>query len=69
MEHLDLRHREAFRHAESLHVNFYEDHLPEDYVIEQAGSLEGYRATSARYQTNMELRLNWGLMRSIAIPV
>jgi len=33
-EYPDLRLREVFRHAESLHVNFYEDHLPEDYVIE-----------------------------------
>jgi len=34
-EHPDLRLREVFRHAESLHVNFYEDQLPEDYVIER----------------------------------
>lgn len=33
-EYPDLRLREVFRHAESLHVNFYEDHLPEDYVVE-----------------------------------
>jgi hypothetical protein len=33
-EYPDLKLREVFRHAESLHVNFYEDHLPEDYVIE-----------------------------------
>ncbi len=33
-EYPDLRLREGFRHAENLHVNFYEDHLPEDYVIE-----------------------------------
>ncbi|MBO3800424.1 MAG: PaREP1/PaREP8 domain-containing protein [Candidatus Brockarchaeota archaeon] len=33
-EYPELRLREVFRHAESLHVNFYEDHLPEDYVIE-----------------------------------
>jgi len=25
--------REVFRHTESLHVNFSEDHLPEDYVL------------------------------------
>jgi len=33
-EYPDLKLREVFRHAESLHINFYEDHLPEDYVIE-----------------------------------
>ena len=24
----------AFAHAEKLHVNFYEDHLPEDHIDE-----------------------------------
>ncbi|MBI4362963.1 MAG: hypothetical protein HY558_07295 [Euryarchaeota archaeon] len=33
-ERPDWQLKEAFRHAESLHVNFYEDHLPEDYVRE-----------------------------------
>jgi HEPN domain-containing protein len=33
-EYPDLKLREVFRHAKSLHINFYEDHLPEDYVIE-----------------------------------
>jgi hypothetical protein len=33
--------REVFRHAESLHVNFYEDHLPEDYIIESKMVIEG----------------------------
>jgi len=30
----------GFRHAESLHVNFYEDHLPEDYIIESKRIIE-----------------------------
>ena len=32
--------RNVFRHAESLHINFYEDHLPEDYVLESKGIIE-----------------------------
>lgn len=30
----------AFKHAESLHVNFYENHLPEDHVTESKKVLE-----------------------------
>lgn len=33
-EHPEWGLRDAFRHAESLHANSYEDHLPEDYVSE-----------------------------------
>lgn len=32
--------RIVFRHAESLRVNFYEDHLPEDYVLESKKVIE-----------------------------
>ena len=39
-ENPEWRLRDAFRHAESLHVNFYEDHLPEDYVAESKGVIE-----------------------------
>lgn len=39
-EHPEWRLRDVFRHAESLHVNFYEDHLPEDYVIESKRIVE-----------------------------
>lgn len=39
-EHPEWRLREVFRHAESLHVNFYEDHLPEDYIIESKKVIE-----------------------------
>ncbi len=30
----------AFKHAESLHVNFYENHLPEDHIMESKKVLE-----------------------------
>lgn len=30
----------AFKHAESLHVNFYENHLSEDHIIESKKVLE-----------------------------
>lgn len=33
-DHPEWMLRNVFRHAESLHTNFYEDHLPEDYVVE-----------------------------------
>ncbi len=33
-EHPGWRLMDAFKHAESLHVNFYEDHLPADHVRE-----------------------------------
>ena len=39
-EHPKWRLRDAFRHAESLHINFYEDHLPEDYIIESKKVIE-----------------------------
>jgi len=39
-EHPERKLRDAFRHAESLHVNFYEDHLPGDYVIESRKVVE-----------------------------
>lgn len=35
-EHPDWRLREAFAYANSLHTNFYEDWLTEDFVIEAA---------------------------------
>lgn len=31
-EHPELKLIDAFKHAESLHINFYEDHLPEDHI-------------------------------------
>lgn len=47
-ERPEWRLKEAFRHAESLHVNFYEDHLPEDYVRESGQvvrkAVEGLRS-------------------------
>jgi len=39
-EHPEWRLKDVFRHAESLHTNFYEDHLPEDYVIESKKVIE-----------------------------
>jgi len=33
-ERPEWRLMDAFKHAESLHVNFYEDHLPADHVEE-----------------------------------
>jgi HEPN domain-containing protein len=39
-EHPEWRLRDVFRHAESLHLNFYEDHLPGDYILESMGVVE-----------------------------
>lgn len=31
-EHPELKLIDTFKHAESSHINFYEDHLPEDHI-------------------------------------
>jgi len=33
----------AFKHAESLHVNFYENRLPEEHVVESKKVEESIR--------------------------
>ncbi|MCP8321470.1 MAG: PaREP1 family protein [archaeon] len=39
-EHREWDLMSAFAHAERLHVNFYEDHLPEDHVVESKKVIE-----------------------------
>ena len=39
-EHPELRLIDAFKHAESLHINFYEDHLPDDHVMISANVIK-----------------------------
>jgi len=39
-EHPEWNLMNAFKHAESLHVNFYENHLPEDHVMASKKVLE-----------------------------
>ena len=38
-EHPEWELRDAFRHAENLRVNSYEDHLPEDYAFESGEAI------------------------------
>ncbi len=39
-EHSELRLHDAFAHADKLHTNFYEDHLPAEDILRSAGILK-----------------------------